>query len=64
MGQRTGDSIFESPVVADETWYAARESNPQPADDLINDLHGDHFVRHGDQRTALLAAGYDPGDRE
>ena len=30
-GQRTGDSIFESPVVAGEMWYAARESNPQPA---------------------------------
>ena len=32
MGQRTGDSIFESPVVAGEMWYAARESNPQPAE--------------------------------
>jgi|SRR6185369_14563246 len=30
MGQRTGDSICESPVVAGEMWYAARESNPQP----------------------------------
>jgi len=31
-GQQTGDSIVESPVVAGERWYAARESNPQPAD--------------------------------
>jgi hypothetical protein len=31
-GQQTGDSIFESPVVTAERWYAARESNPQPAD--------------------------------
>jgi hypothetical protein len=30
LGRRTGDSIFESPVIAGERWYAARESNPNP----------------------------------